>query len=328
MNNRKIAKLALGIVLAGIFLWLIFRHINLAELKKAFDEANTYFIATALAAFILGYSCRIERWRVMLRHDNQDLRWTSCAGPFLASVAANNVLPFRAGDLFRAFGFNRKLGISAAASLTSLFIERLLDLLAILILLGLTLTYFGMEFSHFLGVGGMSLIAVAIVILIVLLFPHLFKPLAISFGAFTSKAFPKIGLKLAEEINKIFSALEHLARGTTMLKLALWTLLAWGAEGLVFWFSALALPAILHPAAAWLALPIGTLATVIPSTPGYVGTFDFFSVQAMTAFGNSKTASTAYTLLVHALLWLPPTIFGGAYLLLHRTKQQEKLGAA
>jgi uncharacterized membrane protein YbhN (UPF0104 family) len=71
-------------------------------------------------------------------------------------------------------------------------------------------------------------------------------------------------------------------------------------------------------------LPVGTLATVIPSTPGYAGTFDFFTARAMTASGNAAAAATAFALLVHVLLWLPPTIAGGIYLLLHPLARVEK----
>jgi uncharacterized membrane protein YbhN (UPF0104 family) len=72
-----------------------------------------------------------------------------------------------------------------------------------------------------------------------------------------------------------------------------------------------------------LALPVGTLATLIPSTPGYVGTFDYFTVRAMSVLGNSISASTAYALLVHILLWLPPTLIGGLYLLLNPIKKHK-----
>ena len=114
--------------------------------------------------------------------------------------------------------------------------------------------------------------------------------------------------------------LQHLAKGYTMFRLVLWSLAAWLAEGCVFWFAGLALSSIGAPLAGWLALPVGTLSTLIPSTPGYVGTFDYFTVRAMSALGNDTTPATAYALLVHILLWLPPTIIGGAYLLLHPTK--------
>jgi uncharacterized membrane protein YbhN (UPF0104 family) len=109
-----------------------------------------------------------------------------------------------------------------------------------------------------------------------------------------------------------------------MVRLVAWSLIVWLAEGCVFWFVGLALSSISTPEAGWLALPVGTLATLIPSTPGYVGTFDYFTVRAMTAMGNNAVASTAYALLVHVLLWSPPTLVGGLYLLLHPTRKQNK----
>ena len=30
---------------------------------------------------------------------NPKLNWNQCAGPFISCVAANNILPFRAGDI-------------------------------------------------------------------------------------------------------------------------------------------------------------------------------------------------------------------------------------
>lgn len=321
---KNFIRLVLGTLLTAICLWLIFKQISLDELSAAFSEANLIFVLAAVLVFFLGYSCRIARWRLMLKQDNPDLGWRNCAGPLMASVAANNVLPFRAGDILRAFGFNRRLGISAATSVTSLFVERLLDLLMVLSLMGFALAYFGMNSSRFIGVGGSFLITGAGVILFVLLFPALFKPLAFWLGRCLLRVSPKLGQKILAEIQKVFSALEHMAKGHTMPKLIIWSMFAWVAEGFVFWFAALALPSIFYPLAAWMALPIGTLATVIPSTPGYIGTFDFFTIQAMTVFGNTATAGTAYALLIHALLWLPPTLTGGLYLLLNPVKHKLK----
>ena len=62
---------------------------------------------------------------------------------------------------------------------------------------------------------------------------------------------------------------------------------------------------------------MATLATLIPSTPGYIGTFDYFMTWAMIQLGNAPSPAAAAAFLVHTLLWLPPTIVGGAYLLSH-----------
>ena len=324
MTAKQILRFALGTLLAILFIWLIARQINLDELKKAFAGITTSWAIAGLVVFSVGYACRIERWRLMLNRDNPSLQWSHCAGPLLGSFAANNVLPFRAGDVLRAFAFNDRLGVSSGIVVATLFVERLLDLLMVLVLLGVVLALFGLDVSGFAGVGSAALIAIAIGILLLLLFPQLFAPVAIVSGKFVARVAPKLGKKLLDEINKSLVTLVHLAKGDTMIRLVAWSLAAWLAEGCVFWFAALALSSIATPAAGWLALPVGTLATLIPSTPGYIGTFDYFTVRAMSALGNNTVASTAYALFVHVLLWLPPTLIGGLYLLLQPTKKQNK----
>lgn len=324
MTAKKTLQLMLGISLAAFFLWLIFRQISFEEIKQAFAGASLIWIIAAMIAFAVGYTCRIERWRLMLQRDNPSLQWHSCAGPLLASFAANNVLPFRAGDVLRSFAFNQKLGTSSGVVIATLFVERLLDLLMVLVLLGAALAFFGLETNRFAGVGSAVLILGAIAILVVLFFPHFFTPLTLVIGRLVARVAPKFRHKLLDEINKSLTTLQHLAKGNTMIKLVSWSMVVWLAEGCVFWFGAMSLPSITAPLAAWLALPVGTLATLIPSTPGYVGTFDFFTVRAMTELGNALGAATACALLVHALLWLPPTLLGGLYLLLHPVKQQTR----
>ena len=61
----------------------------------------------------------------------------------------------------------------------------------------------------------------------------------------------------------------------------------------------------------------GTLATLLPSTPGYVGTFDYFAMLGLTAFGAARDVATAFALSVHAVLWAPTTIVGLVLLVLH-----------
>jgi len=324
MTTKQILRLALGLLLAILFIWLIASQINLDDLKRAFVGTTTSWLVAGLIAFTVGYICRIERWRLMLNQDNSSLKWSQCAGPLLGSFAANNVLPFRAGDVLRAFAFNGRLGVSSGVVVATLFVERLLDLLMVLVLLGMAVAIFGIDVSGFAGVGSAALIAIAIGILLLLLFPQLFAPIVITSGKFVARVAPKLGGKLLDEINKSLVMLVHLAKGSTMIRLVAWSIAAWMAEGCVFWFAALALSSITTPTAGWLALPVGTLATLIPSTPGYIGTFDYFTVRAMSALGNNLVASTAYALLVHALLWLPPTLIGGIYLLFHPTKKQNK----
>jgi uncharacterized protein (TIRG00374 family) len=265
--------------------------------------------------FLAGYGCRVARWRMMLAAHNGELRWRDCAGPLFASVAANNVLPFRMGDIIRSFGFCKQLGVSQGVSITTLFVERLLDLLMVLLFLAGALAVFpGGELVRWSGLA--PVLGVAALSLL-LMHPALFEYLADVAARLLRRLAPHFGELLTREVHRSVETIAHVSSARTMAVLIVWSFLAWACEGLVFWFCACALPALDAPSGAWLALPVGTLSTIIPSAPGFIGTFDFFVAQAMTQSGNDPAASAAFAVLVHLMLWIPATVLGGAYLLSH-----------
>lgn len=325
MTGTRIAKFAAGLLVAGLFVWLTLRQADLPAIGRTLAAARFGWVALAVAVFLAGYGFRGERWRLMLRHDNPGLRWRDCAGPLMASVAANNVLPLRAGDAVRAFGFNRRLGITATTSLTTLLVERLLDLLMLLAMLGMAVVVLGARISRLVGGGGWVFVAASIAILGLLLFPRLFEPLARMAVAAVSRVAPGIGARLDALRGSVFAALDHMAQGHVAGRLLACSLVAWVLEGLVYVCVAQAIPAIGRPAAAWLALSVGTLATMLPGTPGFIGTFDYFVVLSMQSLGNAAAACLAFAVLVHAVLWLPATLVGGlAWLAMSLHPQAER----
>jgi hypothetical protein len=56
------------------------------------------------------------------------------------------------------------------------------------------------------------------------------------------------------------------------------------------------------------------LFTTIPSAPGYLGTFDEPGIEVLKAFGVNENVAGAYTLVLHAALWLPITALGLWYM--------------
>jgi uncharacterized membrane protein YbhN (UPF0104 family) len=96
---------------------------------------------------------------------------------------------------------------------------------------------------------------------------------------------------------------------------AIWTL---DAVSVVLTMSALALPGT-FPLAVLLITGLG-LGSALPSTPGYVGIYQFVAVSVLTPFGFSKTAAIAYILVSQALGYLLFTFWGGIGLLRSRQR--------
>ena len=168
MTRNKILRLTGGLALALVFLLLLARGVHLADVMAILKAVTPQWIVAALAALSAGYSCRIQRWRLMLMQENRGLKWASCAGPFLISFATNNVLPLRAGDALRTFAFNRRLGVGSGVVLATLLAERLLDLLVILVLFGTLLFFFNLDAGHYAQVNGIVAVMLTIALMLVL----------------------------------------------------------------------------------------------------------------------------------------------------------------
>jgi len=314
MSAAKFLRFLLAVAVSAGFLWLLLRGVDGGELVAIVSGASWSWLLAALLALSLGYALRIARWQSLLSKENPRILWRQCAGPLLAGFAMNNVLPFRAGDAMRCVGFGSQLGVSGGGAMATLFVERLLDALMLLAALGLALLFFGIDGQRFFAVGGAALAALAVLLVLLLMFPTTLVFLLGRLSLFFGWLVPKWAGRLREELEKARIVLEANARGNTLTPLLGWSLLVWAAEGMVFYSVARALLALESPLAAWLALPVATLATLLPGTPGYIGTFDFFAAEAMTAAGNAAVAATAYALLVHLWLWLPVTLAGGLWL--------------
>jgi uncharacterized membrane protein YbhN (UPF0104 family) len=115
----------------------------------------------------------------------------------------------------------------------------------------------------------------------------------------------------------LVDALGLLRSPSRLLVLLALSMLTWAFEGAVFATVAAAIHTTTSPLAPWFSLGTGTLATLIPSSPGYVGTFDYFAAQGLEAYGAAPEVAVAFALTVHAVLWAPLTAAGLLYLILH-----------
>jgi uncharacterized membrane protein YbhN (UPF0104 family) len=131
------------------------------------------------------------------------------------------------------------------------------------------------------------------------------------------------GSRARHLIQDLFVALAVARTPKSALKLLMLSVIVWGFEGGVFAAAASSFHYKGLPLGPWLSLATGSLATLIPSSPGYVGTFDFFTAAGLSAYGATAAVATATALTVHAVLWFPLTAAGLTYLLVARLRGRQ-----
>lgn len=305
---------AAGLAVAAAFVWLLARRVEWSVVWRALGSAAPGPLLLGLALFAAALGVRVIRWWWMLRALEPALDPGACVRPFLASLALNNTLPFRAGDVVRAFGFRRALRSPPGRVLGTLAIERVLDLLVLLAifflgLLGVASGVFPRGYvAAGAAAGALALGALAAFVLAPGAVARALDRLRARRGGHPLAA---RALGAAGHFMEALGALQSPARALQLLALSA---LAWLLEGSLYAGVAWSLHVGGAPLAPWFALATGTLATLLPSSPGYIGTFDYFAMLGLAAYGADRSVAAAFALLVHVLLWVPVTAVGGLLL--------------
>jgi uncharacterized protein (TIRG00374 family) len=93
------------------------------------------------------------------------------------------------------------------------------------------------------------------------------------------------------------------------------SLAGWFFEGMIFYAVAMSLDIQAPAVAPWISMTLASLATLIPSAPGYVGTYHYFAALGLTAFNVPNAPATAFAFISHAILFFTITLWGGTLLL-------------
>ena len=120
-------KPAVGLAITVALVVVIAGRVDSARVMAAIRAVPPPSLVLASALLAGAYACKIARWHVMLTSVAPGVPRRIAAQTLLASVALNNVLPFRAGDVARVFAFRDQIGASASALIPLLVLERILD---------------------------------------------------------------------------------------------------------------------------------------------------------------------------------------------------------
>src|SRR3954454_17510870 len=129
---RRWGRTLAGLAGGALFVMLLARQVDWLDVRRVLGGADWRPLVLALVALSADMAARITRWWWMVRAVEPDLPLVSCVRPFLGSLALNNTVPLRSGDVVRVFGFRQALRAPLPHVAGTLVLERLLDLLVLL----------------------------------------------------------------------------------------------------------------------------------------------------------------------------------------------------
>jgi len=303
----------LGFIISLAFLAFAFRGQDLGEIRDALGQTDYRLLVPALCLYFAGVWVRAIRWSILLRPITT-LTARQVFPVVIVGYTANNVLPLRTGEVVRAYLLGRQTGVKKTSTLATIAIERLFDGLTMLsfMLAATTVVSFTSQLRQ-LTLVAFILFAGVLIGLFVLTLGGSFRDRLLQL------VLGPLPIPLADRVERVaesfLSGLGVLRRASDLGLVAGTSVLAWLCEAGMYWVIARALgtdfAAVLGVAETLLTTGVANLATLIPSSPGYVGPFEAGVLLVVNgALGVQRELALTYAILVHAALFFPITIIG------------------
>jgi len=313
--KRRIIQITLAVLIAGGGLALALRGLDFAAVTEALRQARRGWLLVTLVLLWFVLIARAARWRLLL---GCHVSLGDAFGLTNIGYLVNNLLPMRLGDAAKAVaaGLRSDGNLSPLAALSTVVVERVLDLLTIVLLMIATLPFIVAGSLDNYRTGGLLSGAVALGLCIALVlaarYPEFWEKLA-------GRVFVFLHLPAADRWQaRVGELLEGLAplrslRGGVQLagwSLVLWGLVVIGFQTLLYAFLP-APPALAGAVITWAA----ALGMMFPA-PGGIGPYHAAVIQALTrVFDVPLAQAQAYAFVAHALSYLLGVILGAAALL-------------
>jgi uncharacterized protein (TIRG00374 family) len=295
--------LALGLPLSALFMWLAVRNANLGDVRDVLADARPLLVLCAVVVMGGVYVLQGTRWRVIAGAPGLPRR--RFVEMVVAGVACNNVLPARLGDLFRARWLGRDAAIPGGRALGTVIVDRGFDLATLVAML--------LASAWFVGdAGWLRSIAVGGVVVIVVLAG------ALLFARLYTRAHPRRRRMQRSRprriVRDLLEGLSALPSGRRLVDASVLSLAAWGTWALAAWLVGRSLGVDLSPADVAFTCAVMNLGVAIPSSPGFVGTYQWLGVSALGLIGIGTDSALAFSVLLHAIWYVPTTLGGGVIL--------------
>jgi uncharacterized protein (TIRG00374 family) len=298
-----------GLMVSGVSLYIAVHNLQPAGVWRSFRQARYLWTAPAVGLYLFALVARTARWQALLSSE-RNIPLRELLPTMAMGRGANNIYPFRTGEIVRVLLLRQRNEVSAAAGLASILVERVFDGLTMILFLILAALIGGIpdDLRYMvwvaLGVFGAALASVYALVLWSAPIQRLTDRLIVRFVP------QRLRPRLSDIAGRFIYGFAAVKSVLTLTLVILFSITVWTAETLSYrlLMNAFGFGVDLHH----LLLMSGAanLATALPSGPGNLGTFDAPSILVLSRVGVPENTAISYQTLLHAVLWCTETFAG------------------
>jgi len=304
---KQSLKAILFLSLAALFLWLSFRDIKISELWNVLRDANYWWLLPALVFSLLSFVIRARRWNLLMEPLGHRPGLVNTSHAVITGYFANMIFP-RLGEVSKCAALSKKENIPFDRLVGTMLVERTIDILTVLVILGLTIAAGSTATGSFLSenvfqpaerkltssLGSATIITVIVVLLAVMAVVMFFmlRERLSSYPLFK---------KMYSFSDGLFTGLKSIAKLRRRWEFLVLTLLLWISYFLMSYFPLLCLESTSHlgVGATMFILVIGSFGMAAPVQSGLGAYHWIISRGMLVAYGISLEEGLAYATLEH-----------------------------
>lgn len=298
----KSLQVVIGLVISLICGYFAVRGVEWEVVWAAFQKVQYLALIPALGCLTVMLLLRAYRWRRFVE-PFQPVPFAPFLSATLIGFMANDVLPLRAGELIRVYALSRLALVRISTVLATLVLERVWDAVGVSVLLVVLLLNFPIPAwlaqVNLAIFGGSFLVLVAGWVLV-------------RRGEAGLTWLPPRIATTAGHFLRGFSALRSLSLVVWVFVLSV---LIWASLATFYWILLRACGFSLPVTAALMVTVLTVFAAALPAAPGYLGTFQYATVLALSFFSIPKEEALGFSIVAHVGQLLPVIIAGFVELL-------------
>ncbi len=303
----------IGVLISALFLYFAFRGLNPGQFWENIQSVNPTLPLLGMLVYGVAVVIITWRWQFLLR-SLASVPLHSLVPLVAIGYMGNNIYPFRSGEVLRIVLLRREHGVPYARAATTVAVERVFD--------GLVMLTFVLVPPAFLDIASPEVQQVATftapvfvtalaVFFVLALRPNLLRRLVTLITGMLPQRPRHIIEDIAEEVIGGLAGLRTPAdlAGTVFASYA-----TWAVEAAVYWITSWAFGLGVGYPVMLVVVGVVNLAGLIPASPGMIGVFEFFVSTVLVAVGVAPDVAVAYAVVVHLVIWIPPTLAGFVFL--------------
>jgi len=303
----------IGIVISILFLYLAIRNVDFRVVASSFIHLDFRYLTLMVFCQFASLLCRAYLWKNILSFE-KNVQYRHSFEALLIGYMGNNVLPFRMGEAMRAYAMGKKERISRTLAFASIILERLIDLFTLLLFF-LTLI-FVMELADWVVWSGILVflfLALAILFLYALATDFLQVPSRLYRNAV--QYVPEQLIGTVEKIAGSFvKGIKLIRSKKQMVWLLFLSIAAWVLWTAILYYGLKAFHLDLPITATILLTVVVHIGVMIPSSPGFIGVFQYLCIVSLSFFSVPKEVALTFSFLVHTIQYVSTTLLGWLYL--------------